>query len=115
MDTFKIIEDLERKIKEEKQEIKKDKTISLVFLSTSGALLVSFIVFLVIYLVGQENVNLIIAISTLSLALIAFSLAALFYYSIKGKLKSIHMMEEALKSWHHKKPKISVPLDFDRN
>ena len=115
MDTYKIIEDLERKIKKEKDDIKKERISSIVFLSLSGALLVSFIVFLIIFLVENENISLIISISSISLALISFSIAALFYYTIKGKLKSIHMMEEALKSWHHKKPKISVPLDFDRN
>lgn len=110
MDTFRIIEELEHKINDEKVKIKKNKLIILILLIISGVFLIPFIVFLILFITNNEKMNLIISVVFLSISLLSFSATMLFYYSYKANLKSLHMMEEALKSWHHRKPKKSEPL-----
>ena len=110
MDTFKIIEELEHKINDEKAKIKKNKLMILILLIISGVFLIPFIVFLILFINNNDKMNLIISVIFLSISLLSISGAMLFYYSYKANLKSLHMMEEALKSWHHRKPKVSEPL-----
>lgn len=116
MDTYKIIENIELKIKNIESKIKKAKTYIYFSLSFMAAFLISAITFLIIYFVLGDKINLVISISSFSLLIIVLALFIFLYYSIKEELTTIKILKESLKSWENKKPfKSEGPLRVPTN